>query len=223
MTTARVSTPVWTPPLLASDAGRGIDLGWSRSRLRGRRRSGGVGCLLLALAIVHSVGAAEPFLWWTRTNHIAERGAVMNTVVCNEHHEFIFQPPSDWKGSAETNEFRMTWLSPDLSTLLRVRIVPTAGQTRSGLPGEWRQVVRQRFADARIVEEFNCFTAGGTGRAFDLEQGEQGALTTATRFALVPYPAGWVELSLSAPKDGFSSQMQHFTALLNSFQVRPRP
>ena len=220
---ARLLTRVWDLPLSASDAGRGAPVRGAIGMIRTLSRIWLGSWISLALAVASAVTAAEPLLLLTRTNHIPERGVVMNTVICTGHHEFSFQPPADWKRSADTNVMQVTWLSPDFRTMIRMRIVsPGGGRTLAPVASELREVIRQQFADARIVEEFACYTGGVAGLAFDLEQGDPDSLKTATRFACVPFPDGLVELSLSAPPETFSNQTQLFTVLLNSFQVAPR-
>ena len=177
--------------------------------------------LALAGCGLGGVTHAESFFLATRTRAIPEAGTVTNSVLCSSRHELAFQPPRGWKESFDTNNLQFTWISGDYASMVRLKISPS-WQTPVLNTEELRQTVLERHPKAQIREQFTCYTTGGTGLAFDLEEAGDRQTRTSTRVAFVPSVAGLAEFTLVTPTEQVSKNQLQFSQFLNSFQVSPR-
>ena len=114
----------------------------------------------------------------------------------------------------------ITWTSPDYQSMIRLKVSNNGGDQSPKLrPEELRQTVAQEISEAKINEEFPCFTAGAAGLALDCEHVVKGQFVMASRVALVPIPGGLAQFNLTSPKDQFAKRQIDFSRFLNSFRI----
>lgn len=174
---------------------------------------------LIASMLVHHV-SAEPFSMSTRTVEIPESGHVTYTVLRTANNEISFLPPQAWKAAIDAKAGTITWTSPDYRSMIRLRIQDDGtSQVPKLQPEELRQAVLQELTGAKITEEFPCYTAGGSGLAFDAEHVVKGDFPVASRLAFVPIPGGTAQFNLTSPRDQFSKKQMVLSRFLTSFRV----
>ena len=179
----------------------------------------GLGLLLVSFVQVTDL-SAEPFSLGSRTAEIPESGKVTYTILHTEKNETSFLPPSGWKSDIDAKGGTITWTSPDYQSMLRLKISNHGDeQTPKLRPEELRQAVAAEFAEAKINEEFPCFTSGASGLALDCEHVAKGQFAMASRVALVPIPGGLAQFNLTSPKDQFVKRQIDFSRFLNSFRI----
>ena len=164
---------------------------------------------------------AENFRLTSRGVEIPEAGYVTNTILSSARHELMFVPPHGWRQSFDTNALLLVWNSGDFATEIRMRIAP-AWPPPQLKPEDLREKIRRDFPAARLKEEFACYTCGGHGLAFDLDESGRNDLTTRMRVAFVPFGGGTVEFTLITPAQDFARNQLLLGHLLNSFRASPR-
>jgi hypothetical protein len=103
--------------------------------------------------------------------------------------------------------------------MIRLKISVRGGDQPGKLrPEELREMVLQEIADAKINEEFPCFTSGGSGLALDCEHVVKNQFVKASRVAVVPLPGGLAQFTLTSPKDQFIKRQIDFNRFLTSFR-----
>ena len=165
----------------------------------------GLGLLLVSFVQVTDL-SAEPISLGSRTAEIPESGKVTYTILHTEKNETSFLPPSGWKSDIDAKGGTITWTSPDYQSMIRLKISNHGDeQTPKLRPEELRQAAAAEFAEAKINEEFPCFTSGSSGLALDCEHVAKGQFAMASRVALVPIPGGLAQFNLTSPKVGLRS------------------
>jgi hypothetical protein len=177
--------------------------------------------LLSALTFTTASLQAESVFITTRGVEIPEAGFVTNTVLHTTRHELTFLPPRNWKENFDTNSLTFVWSSGDYTTELRLRIAAALNPAELK-PDELREKIRRDFPQARLKEEFPCYTSTGRGLAFDLEESGPQGLVTATRMGFVPFEGGMLEFKLVTPADQLQQNHLLFGHFLNSFRAGPR-
>ena len=163
---------------------------------------------------------AEPFSLGSRTSEIPESGKVTYTILHTERNETSFLPPAGWKSDVDAKGGTITWTSPDYQSMIRLKISHNGGdQTPKLRPEELREMVAQEISDAKINEEFPCFTSGASGLALDCEHVVKGQFVMSSRVALVPMTGGLAQFNLTSPKDQFVKRQIDFSRFLNSFRI----
>jgi hypothetical protein len=164
--------------------------------------------------------SAEPFSLGSRTSDIPERGKVTFAILRTEKSETSFLPPAGWKADVDAKEKTITWTSPDYQSMIRLKIVENGGdQLSKPRVEELKEAVAQQFTDAKVKEEFPCFTSGAAGLGLDCEHVAKGQFVMASRLALVPIPKGSVQFNLTTPRDQFVKKQTDFNHFLNSFRI----
>lgn len=164
--------------------------------------------------------SGEPFTLGSRTAEIPESGKVTYTILRTEKNKTSFLPPSGWKSDVDAKGGTVTWTSPDYQSMIRLKISNHGDdQTPKLRPEELRQAVAAEFAEAKINEEFPCFTSGSSGLALDCEHVAKGQFAMTSRVALVPIPGGLAQFNLTSPKDQFTKRQIDFSRFLNSFRI----
>lgn len=167
--------------------------------------------------------SAEPFTLGSLTTEIPESGLVTYTTLRTEKAEAIFLPPAGWKSDIDAKSGIIRWTSPDFQSMIRLTISSRDGEQAGKLrPEELRETVLQEIADAKINEEFPCFTSGGSGLALDCEHVVKKQFVKASRVAVVPLPGGLAQFTLTSPKDQFVKRQIDFSRFLNSFRSESR-
>jgi len=162
---------------------------------------------------------AEPFTLGSRTAEIPESGKVTYTILRTEKNETSFLPPSGWKAEVDAKGGTITWTAPDYQSIIRLKISNRGEEQTSKLrPEELRQAVTQEFPEAKITEEFPCFTSGASGLGVDCEHLAKNQFAMSSRVALVPIPSGLAQFNLTSPKDQFAKRQIDFSHFLNSFR-----
>jgi hypothetical protein len=182
------------------------------------------GLLVLSFVGVITPARAEHFSMSTRTIEIPESGEVTNTVLRIETHEFTFLPPTQWKSIINDKAGVITWTSGDYRSVLRLSITVStnrSGQPTQNRPEELKHVVLQELPAARIIEQFNCYTATGAAVAFDLERLLDDKHSTALRVVFLPFSGGYVQIRLTAAIEDFFDRQVDLTRFLNSFRIDP--
>jgi len=103
--------------------------------------------------------------------------------------------------------------------VIRLKVSNNGGDQPPKLrPEELRETVAQEIFDAKIIEEFSCFTSGSSGLALDCDHVVKGQFAMSSRVALVPIPGGLAQFNLTSPKDQFVKRQIDFSRFLNSFR-----
>jgi hypothetical protein len=164
--------------------------------------------------------SGEPFTLGSRTAEIPECGKVTYTILRTDKNETSFLPPPGWKSDVDAKGGTITWTSADYQSSIRLKI--SAGgddQSPKLRPEELREMVAQEIANAKINEEFPCFTSGASGLALDCEHVVKQQFAMSSRVALVPIPGGRVQFNLTSPRDQFTKRQIDFSRFLNSFRI----
>ena len=162
----------------------------------------------------------EPFSLGSRTAEIPESGKVTYTILRTEKNETSFLPPAGWKAEIDAKGGTITWTSPDYQSILRLKINNQGSdQSPKPRPEELRQIAAKEYAEAKINEEFSCFTSGSSGLALDCEYLAKGQFAMMSRVALVSLPGGFAQFNLTSPKDQFAKRQVDLSRFMNSFQI----
>jgi len=168
--------------------------------------------------------AVESFSVSCRQREIPEAGYVKEMVINADQLELSFIPPVYWRTASEANGLRWTWASRDSTALLSlsVRVDPKQTAVPPNVDA-MRKVVLDRYPESRVVEQFRCYSAGGQGQTFDLEQPVDLTLKRFIRVAQVQFQGGAVEFTLVTSKTAFPEYRHAMTGLMNSFRVAVPP
>lgn len=177
----------------------------------------------LVCSIVAGNGLAEnQFRLTTKAEQIPEIGIVTNWVVGAGSYDFTFRPPPEWKLRSQPLENKVTLISPDWSSALGFRIVWTESflnPAANSRPDEFRTRLLKTHPEAKIRDEFPCYSNDSKGWGFDFEQLGPKNLKLLNRVAFIPFTGGVIEVSLTSPPENFLKQHQAFSAFLTSFQI----
>ena len=191
-------------------------------RTASRFRSLFVSLALLLIALTPGLAATEGFKLVSLPLHIPERGEVTSYAIMTESHRFSFLPPPNWKVKSDSKGQEVTLTPPDLMASIQFKITrpgPDLGEeSQSSL---LRTQIQTRYPGAVIIREFNCYTGGSQGLAFDLERVVQKKSKIAMRLAFVPFAGGRVEFNLTASAQKFEDYHRAFGNLLTSFRIDP--
>jgi hypothetical protein len=179
----------------------------------------GLGSLLVSTTTV----LAQSPLVGMQQRGIAEAGYVLETVVHAPDFQFSFVPPSTWKPGADPERLRWTWVSRDMTAQLVLSIRFDASLPAVLPPAETLQRdLTNRYAGARIVEQFPCHAGNGQGLVFDLEEPVDHMLKRAIRVAQVPLRGGIAEFTLVTSTTALPRYHHAMNGLMNSFRIVPR-
>ncbi|MHB8521766.1 MAG: hypothetical protein ACYDH9_13535 [Limisphaerales bacterium] len=174
------------------------------------------------LAARVGVRAAEGFVVYPRPMELPEQGSVTSYVVETDGHQFVFLPVRKWHLESHAAEKRVAFLARDLSTSISFYIRSKKSDVLPRLESApLRQFIGEQYPKATIVAEFSCFSDGGRGLSFDLEQTVHKGLNTTTRLAFIPYPDGIVEFNLTTATEKFPKYKLALGNLLTSFRIDP--
>lgn len=85
-------------------------------------------------------------------------------------------------------------------------------------PAAFRELLQQRYASARITEEFSLTAGGTSGPAFDFVWRNEGGLEVLSRIAFIPTPAGVVEFHLLTSAAVKEESFQALNSLMLTFR-----
>lgn len=176
-----------------------------------------LGCILGVASTIH---AETTFRLATRSEAIPENGTVSYTVLRTAENEFSFLPPSQWRQAVNQKASALSWTAPDYRTSIQMQL---HGGSSNGIPKlkpePLQQELLSRHKQAKILEEFPCYSSGSTGLAFDWERPGEGGFTIRSRSAFLPIAGGLVELTLTASKDQFENRQMDLMRFLNSLRI----
>ena len=109
-------------------------------------------------------------------------------------------------------------MAPDMGAALTLQVFDNLHRTNGWNWAEVRRQLAERWKDARIVREFDCYASDSPGKAYDMEEtGAKGAKIT-RRVAVVPFSSGVIEVSLAAPRSRFPAASYFFGTLMSSLR-----
>ena len=187
-----------------------------------RSKLGLSGFVLLFSLVLTPLWAVDTFQLIPGFEEIAERGRVPSYIILTESNRFSFLPPPGWNVSQNASERKITLVSKDLGASISFSIMPADAAAGKTLAVEaLRDQMLVRFPDAKIVRDFPCFSGGNAGQAFDLERLISKKSPISMRVAIVPFPGGKLEFSLTTASQNFPKHHRTFGILLSSFQIGP--
>ena len=146
---------------------------------------------------------------------IPERGTVASCLVKTETANFKFLPPAGWRVDENSAQQKITMAATNLNTTIVWQITP-AGLS----PEQWRQQVVQRFANARLLGDFDAYCAGQKCAAVEFELlNPHGKLSK--RLVFVPFGHGALEIEFTAIGTPPDRVLVGFSNFLASFQIEP--
>jgi hypothetical protein len=169
-----------------------------------------------------SLQAAGQFRLYTRPLTIPDRGVVTSYVLQTAEGEFRFLPPPDWVVQENATTRTVVMMARNLTTSISFKIVEADSEAGGRADtNRWKNVISERFPDAKILGEFPCYTGSGEGTAFDLERKGANKAKVLTRLAFVPMPVGTAEFNLTTPAGKLDELHLAFGNLLTSFRAEP--
>lgn len=120
-----------------------------------------------------------------------------------------FQPPTGWKSVVETSgSTKMSYYSPDSSSVLTIRIQPDRFEKGVLLAEKARAILKKRYASATIGMESAWSLGQKPGCAIDFERKVlPSEKPTRTRFAVAKIPEGLVEIWFTTSSDQFNGRV----------------
>lgn len=168
------------------------------------------------------VQADGTFRLATRNEAIPENGVVTYTVLRTDENEFNFLPPHQWRQTADQKSATLSWTAPDFRTSIQMQVREANTNEAPKLNATTlRDELVSRNKQVKIVEEFPCYTSGGSGLAFDWERPGESGFTIRSRSAFIPIAGGQVELTLTTSKEQFDKRQMDLMRLLNSLRITP--
>jgi hypothetical protein len=133
--------------------------------------------------------------------------------------DFLFTPPPTWSQQFKAQENEISYRSPSNDAFIKFSITWTKPGELTPPKSEFlRDYLKTKYADAKILEEFPCYTCSQSGIAFQLEQTSVNLKTALTRVAFVPFPGGLLEFRLTTAADLFRQRQLSFSAMVSSLR-----
>ena len=178
--------------------------------------------LLLVFASSAKLLAADVQKMFATRVEIPERGEVPGYLCVLGTNKFSFIAPSGWKPEAKLDRREVVFISPELDASLTFKAREGADADTGKDP---REQALERFPNATIVDEFNCYAADQIGHGYMLEQkaAEKGKIKI--RYGIISVPGGTAEFILRAPAVRMPDLYLLYGRFLASFRVdahRPR-
>lgn len=152
---------------------------------------------------------------------IPESGKVVGYLLAGGRDDIAFIPPHKWQVNLDAEKYQVTFISPDWSTSLGCRVNWTGDETAPKLDlRAARERVQARHPEAKITQDFECYAANQTGRAFDLEV-VTGNSKMAVREIVMPFAHGYLDITLTTMPAKFPASHLTVTWFLNSLQIKP--
>ena len=134
---------------------------------------------------------------------------------------FSFIPPARWSVKYDPAKKAATILPPNLEAGITFVIAFEGAESRPDMNTKrLREKLLKRYPDARITEEFKCYTSGNDGLAFDFERVVDKEVRAAFRLAFIAFETGTVEFELKTSSEQFPKYNHTFGNLLNSFRIK---
>jgi hypothetical protein len=181
--------------------------------------------LMLLVGSLPLAHAAERFQLARQSWLIPERGEVTYYVIKLTTHQIGFMPPPNWRIQLLAGEKKVLLEHPNGSAIISMQLIPTDKDKTPNLERDrLRQQVRERYPQAKWVDEFECHTGIASGIAFDLERpGTTNGVSLYTRLAVIPISGYYLELSITTTQLQFKSLHPSLVNLLNFLRFEPIP
>jgi hypothetical protein len=181
-------------------------------------------CALAALslwALGGWVQASEAFQLTPHAFKIPERGHVTGYLLLAGSNRFTFLPPHEWQAKANPVKHEVVLMRRDLVTSITIKIQTSAEATEKIDPVRLRDRVQENYPQARVTEEFPCYTRGREGLCLGFEWLTPAKTKAYTHLACVPFASGTIEFNLTAPVAKFPGCRRALGTLLGSFHAEP--
>lgn len=144
-------------------------------------------------------------------------------IVALETNQIGFLPPAQWRVIAQASDLKVVMSPADASMQLTFRLWPEyAGKTNVIDRKDLLPLVEQRFAGAKIADEYPCHTPAGTGFTFELAlPTTSGTAKLHTRIAFIQLPIGLVEIQFLCPESSLRTARFAYNRFLTSFCLEP--
>lgn len=150
---------------------------------------------------------------------IPERGQVTGYLLRAGTNRFTFLPPQDWQAKANLVKDEVVLMRRDLVTSITIKIQASAEAPEKIDPVRLRGRVQENYPQARITEEFACYTKGREGLCLGFEWMTPAKTPAYTQLACVPFANGTIEFNLTAPVAKFPGCQRALGTLLGSFHA----
>jgi len=152
-----------------------------------------------------------------------ESSPMPRCIVTLETNQISFLPPMQWRVVAHRPDQKVVMSPSDGSIQLSFRLWPEyAGKTNLIDAKDLLPLVEQRFAGARVADQYPCHTPAGTGFTFELAlPATSGTAKLHTRIAFVQLPVGLVEIQFLCPQSAFRTARFDYNRFLTSFSLEP--
>jgi hypothetical protein len=171
-----------------------------------------------------STAAAERFQLTSRALMIPERGEVPSCVITMETNEVSFVPPPTWRVRSVPQEKTVSLSDPDGRVIINLKFIHEPSGKRPELKLETlRQQIKDRFPEAKVLEELNCYSPSGSGPAFDVERSQAGRVPLISRLGFIPLPGYLLEFEGTCPTNQFKQSYSMYSGVLTSLRFGPLP
>jgi len=148
---------------------------------------------------------------------IIGREQVRRVFVSHATNEFIFTAPYGLR--VEAKPAMLAVVSPDSTFFLTFRILSsTLPELNLGNLDSYRDLVFDRFPEAKVTEESSKTIVGRTGPTFDLRVKFAGGVERNVRVVLIPSAAGLLEFTLNADTSKLADARNAFNIVLRTFR-----
>ncbi|HKQ38640.1 MAG TPA: hypothetical protein VJ063_11220 [Verrucomicrobiae bacterium] len=177
---------------------------------------------LLLATLPMALGAADVQKMFATRVEIPERGEVSGYLCVLGTNKYSFIGPGGWKPEAKLDRREVVFISPELDASLTFKVQEGIGAAGGK---DSHEAVLQRFPNATIVDEFNCYAADQIGRGYVLDQKAADKGKVKIRYGIIAVPGGTAEFILRAPGVRMPDLHLLYGRFLASFRVethRPR-
>jgi len=198
----------------------------SSLKFRRARRLGGLalaGFLVLGGAEARAAEKLPRFELRTVIVAPPESLPMSRCIVALETNQIGFLPPAEWRVVAHAPDLKVVMSPADASMQLTFRLWPEyAGKTNVIDRKDLLPLLEQRFAGAKIADEYPCHTPAGTGFTFELAlPTASGTAKLHTRIAFVQLPIGLVEVQFLCLESTLRTARFAYNRFLTSFSLEP--
>ena len=174
------------------------------------------GCILPMCWLSFASPAAEPFRFQERVIKLAEMGEVKSCFLGWGSDEYAFLPPRNWLTTSADPGREVVFQSMNAEATIRIRIL--AGPPGAGShPDRLKHKVLHQFNEAKIKEEFPCYTGASPGKGFEVEWIAINNHRMLSRIGFVPLAGAALEFTLTAKPAAMPAYHAAFGSLLTSF------
>lgn len=149
-------------------------------------------------------------------------GTITRGIIVAQTNQFSFVLPTGFRNQPDQTDKKISLVSTSYTCALTAKIHETALDGKIDIGTETiRQLMLNRFKDAKIVDEFPASIESMSGPAFEIEWNSDSGQKMTTRAGFVPYPGGHIEFSLQAPTSEIRTYDHTLGHWLVSFRSSP--